>query len=101
MTDLPPFTDLPAFTALPDGAERLSALADQVHADLFAMRHPDKVWVPPIHGPDGEHVYNVVVAGAGQAGIAVGGMLQREGVDNFLLIDQRPKGKDPALHGSQ
>ena len=43
MTDLPPFTDLPAFTALPDGAERLSALADQVHADLFAMRHPDKV----------------------------------------------------------
>jgi cation diffusion facilitator CzcD-associated flavoprotein CzcO len=94
MTDLPPFTDLPAFTALPDGAERLSALADQVHADLFAMRHPDKVWVPPIHGPDGEHVYNVVVAGAGQAGIAVGGMLQREGVDNFLLIDQRPKGKE-------
>jgi cation diffusion facilitator CzcD-associated flavoprotein CzcO len=89
-----PFLTAGHFTPLPDAAERLERLTQQVQADFHALRHPEKRWVPPQSGPDGEHVYDVIVAGAGQAGLAVGGWLLRERVDNILLIDQAPEGRE-------
>jgi len=79
------------FTALPDSNARLERLSAQVQADFYTLRHPDKLWVPPQSGPQGEHVYDVIVAGAGQAGLAIGGYFLREGVDNILLIDKAPQ----------
>ena len=91
-------THVPVLTPLPDADERLAALERQVHADLFALRHPEKIWVPPKTSPDRAHVYNVVIAGAGQAGLAVGGLLRREGVDNFLLIDKAMQDREGVWH---
>ncbi|MCA8928920.1 MAG: NAD(P)/FAD-dependent oxidoreductase [Alphaproteobacteria bacterium] len=88
----------PVLTPLADAERRLAALEQQVQADLFALRHPEKLWVPPKASPDGAHVHNVVIAGAGQAGLAVGGLLRREGVDNVLLIDRRPEGREGVWH---
>jgi len=82
------------FTALPDSNARLERLSAQVQADFYTLRHPDKLWVPPQSGPQGEHVYDVIVAGAGQAGLAIGGYFLREGVDNILLIDKAPQGRE-------
>jgi cation diffusion facilitator CzcD-associated flavoprotein CzcO len=89
-----PFLTAAHFTPLPDAASRLEDLSARVEADFHTLRHPEKPWVPPQQGPAGEHVYDVIVAGAGQAGIAIGGMLLRECVDNILLIDQAPEGRE-------
>ena len=89
-----PFLSAEHFSPLPDSAGRLSRLSDKVRADLHTLRHPEKSWVPPQTGPGGEHVFDVVVAGAGQAGLAIGGMLLRECVENILLIDQAPQGRE-------
>ena len=70
-----PYTPPPTaghFSPLPDSAARLERLSAQVHADFHTLRHPEKLWVPPQTGPNGEHVYDVMVAGAGQAGLAIG-----------------------------
>jgi len=91
-------TPVPVLTPRTDADERLAALERQVHADLFALRHPEKIWVPAKTSPDGAHVYNVIVAGSGQAGLAVGGLLRREGVDNVLLIDKAAQGREGVWH---
>ena len=89
-----PFLTAEHFFPLPDAETRLEALARRVADDFHTLRHPDKPWVPPQTGPDGEHVYDVIVAGAGQAGLAIGGYLLRECVDNILLIDKAPRGRE-------
>ncbi len=39
-------------------------------------------------------MYDVLVAGPGQAGLAIGGYLLREGVNNILLINKAPQGRE-------
>uniref|UniRef100_UPI00135C4F34 SidA/IucD/PvdA family monooxygenase n=1 Tax=Roseomonas sp. 18066 TaxID=2681412 RepID=UPI00135C4F34 len=54
--------------------------------------HPARPWVPPRTGPGGEAVLDVLVAGAGQSGLAIGFALQRARVERFCLIDSAPRG---------
>jgi FAD-dependent urate hydroxylase len=78
--------------ALPGAETALARLADRARHDLAALAHPDAEWVRPTTGASGGHVYDVVIVGAGQAGLIVGLALKREGIRNVLLLDRNPAG---------
>jgi FAD-dependent urate hydroxylase len=75
------------------GAElALARLTEQARRDLAALAHPAAEWVRPLpEAADGE-VRDVVIIGAGQAGLVVGLALKREGVRNVVLLDRNPAG---------
>ena len=78
--------------SLPDATERLAALADRVREELALLDYPLMHWVSPRVGPADEHVYDVVIIGAGQGGLATAFGLRRERVDNILLLRPRSAG---------
>ena len=78
----------------PEAAARLQALAARVRHDLEIMNYPKDHWVLPRHRPDGQHVYDVIVVGAGQGGLATAFALARERVDNVLVLDRAPRGME-------
>ncbi len=80
--------------ALPDAEARLAALSARVAADLQALDYPLLPWVTPRRGPDGEHVFDVLVVGAGQGGLATAFALRREKVDNILVVDRAAPGQE-------
>lgn len=73
--------------------ERLAALEAQIARDLTYLDYPARPWVPARSHADG-HVYDVVIVGAGQAGLATAFGLKREKVDNILVIDRNPAGQE-------
>ncbi|MEM8551500.1 MAG: NAD(P)/FAD-dependent oxidoreductase [Pseudomonadota bacterium] len=79
---------------LPDAHERLRVLGERVRSDLDILRYPSDDWVMPRAHSSGAHVYDVVIVGAGQGGLATAFALQREKVSNVLIIDQSPKGHE-------
>ena len=79
---------------LADAAARLAALAEEVHGDLHTLRHPETDWMPQRLGPDGAPMLDVLIAGAGQGGLALAGQLIRERVTNIQVIDKTPEGKE-------
>lgn len=72
--------------------ERLDQLSAAVRADLDVLRHPVDPWVVPRTHPSGKHVYDVLIVGAGQGGLAVAFALMRERVTNIVVLDLRPAG---------
>lgn len=80
--------------ARPDADERLAALGRRVHHDLAIMVYPKDDWVMPRVHPDGHHVYDVIIIGAGQGGLATAFALRREHVTNVLIVDQSPRGAE-------
>jgi cation diffusion facilitator CzcD-associated flavoprotein CzcO len=68
----------------------LDALAARVHRDLALLEYPKRPWVPPRRTAGGEPVYDVVIVGAGQGGLAAAFGLMRERVANLLVVDQNP-----------
>lgn len=73
---------------LPDAKERLSQLAERIHEDIRTTSHHAD-WIPRFsNGP----VLDVLIIGAGQAGLGVAFALQRERIDQVLVVDQ---GDDP------
>lgn len=79
---------------LPDADRRLDALSARVRHDLATLAYPKDLWVIPRRHPSGAHVYDVVVVGAGQGGLAVAFALLQERVTNILVIDKEPKGRE-------
>ena len=76
----------------PEDAEaRLAALAARARADLALMSYPNRSWVRPPAGVAGK-VVDVVIVGAGQAGLAAALALWREGVTNVLVVDRSAPG---------
>ena len=73
---------------LPDAAERLAALEARVVRALDYLGDRPADWMPRREAIDKD----VVIVGAGQAGLAIGFGLKREGLTNFLLLDAAPKG---------
>ena len=86
----PPFDQLP----LPDAEERLIHLTNRVHHDLETLLYPKDKWVQPRQAASDEHLYDVVIVGGGQCGMAVGHGLLQEKVDNFLILDRAPEGQE-------
>ncbi|MGI4860040.1 MAG: FAD-dependent oxidoreductase [Janthinobacterium lividum] len=72
----------------------LSTLERQVENDLKQIAHPHLPWVLPHRGPDGAPMLDVLIIGAGQSGITAAFGLQRDRIDNVLVIDQAPYGKE-------
>ncbi|MGN6097830.1 MAG: NAD(P)-binding domain-containing protein [Bosea sp. (in: a-proteobacteria)] len=69
----------------------LEALEARLAQDLAWLELPAKSWVPP-RDVDGQHVRDVVIIGAGMAGLVTSGVLKRLGVDNQVLLDRAPAG---------
>lgn len=72
----------------------LKALEAQLRRDLALTCYPEPAWVPPQSGPDGNPALTVLVVGAGQGGLAVAAMLQRERVNGVLVIDRAERGRE-------
>jgi cation diffusion facilitator CzcD-associated flavoprotein CzcO len=77
--------------ALPDAAARLQVLSERARSDLALMAYPSRGWVRPLDTQLAP-VYDVLIIGAGQSGLAAGLALKRDGVTNMVLIDQSPAG---------
>jgi xanthine/CO dehydrogenase XdhC/CoxF family maturation factor/cation diffusion facilitator CzcD-associated flavoprotein CzcO len=76
-----------------DPAPGLLALAARVQSDLSLLTYPQRPWVTSRKTQSGEHVYDVVIIGAGQSGLATAFGLLRERVTNVLVIDDNPQGR--------
>jgi len=71
---------------------RLDELAARVRRDLQVLAYPDVRWVTGMQHPSGQHVYDVIIVGAGQSGLAIAFALRREGVTNVVALDRSPTG---------
>ena len=72
-------------------AAGLAALTQRVRADLSLLTYPQREWVTSRKTRDGQHVYDVVIIGAGQSGLATAFGLARERVKNVLVLDENPQ----------
>jgi cation diffusion facilitator CzcD-associated flavoprotein CzcO len=68
----------------------LDRLADRVRHELELLEYPKRRWLDVRRTARGEPVYDVVIVGAGQGGLAAAFGLMRERVGNLLVIDQNP-----------
>ena len=71
----------------------LAALEQAVARDLELSAHPRAAWLVP-RTCGGAPVLDCLIVGAGQCGLAVGFALKRDRVDNILLIDRAPEGRE-------
>ena len=71
----------------------LDALEKRLAQDLAWLELPAKSWVPP-REVEGQRVRDVVIVGAGMAGLVASGMLKRLGIDNQVLFDRAPIGSE-------
>jgi FAD-dependent urate hydroxylase len=69
----------------------LSALEAEVARQLRLTGHGGADWTRR-RSHEGAHVYDVVIVGGGQSGLAAAFGLQRERVSNILVIDENPPG---------
>src|SRR2546427_2248355 len=65
----------------------LAALEERLRDDLVALGWPAKAWIPP-STRDGQPVHDVLVIGAGQAGLALSAALSQLGIA-AVLLDKR------------
>lgn len=75
---------LPA--AAPEG---LLALENRLRDDLLTLSWPAKSWIPP-RSHQGQTVHDVLIIGAGQAGLALSTALAQLGIQ-AVLLDKAPK----------
>jgi cation diffusion facilitator CzcD-associated flavoprotein CzcO len=71
---------------------RLTELAERIHQESEIVAYPKGDWVAPLADKSGKPIYDVLIVGAGQSGLAVAQGLIRDGVKNILLIDRNPEG---------
>lgn len=76
------------------GPGALDDLEAQVHRDLMLTQHPNTAWMPTRTGPDGNPMLDVLIAGAGQGGLVLAHQLQRNSVDNILVVDRAAYGSE-------
>lgn len=69
----------------------LEQLEFDVARDLERLVHGGPSWTHPAQHPDG-HVHDVVVVGGGQSGLGIAFALQRERVNDVVVIDENPEG---------
>lgn len=68
----------------------LEAHARIVKRDLELLDYPRRDWLPSKKTSSGEPVFDVIVVGAGQGGLATAFGLMRERVTNLLVLDENP-----------
>ncbi|MDB4977537.1 MAG: oxidoreductase [Myxococcaceae bacterium] len=70
----------------------LDQLADAVRRDLSWLSYPARPWLEPRSTQGGQPIYDVIVVGGGQGGLATAFGLMRERIDNLLVVDENPEG---------
>ncbi len=76
-----------------DGTEiALAELTAQVQHDLQCLDYPAHQWVREHKHGSGQHVFDAVIIGGGQSGLAVAFGLLRDKVENILVVDENPAG---------
>jgi FAD-dependent urate hydroxylase len=73
-------------------ADGLDALQRRVQFDLACLNYPPANWVVPTTHPGGSHVSDVVVIGAGMAGLVLTFSLLRNGIRNIRCLDRSTTG---------
>lgn len=76
------------------GPAALAALEARLKRELAFIAHPAQPWLTPRTGPDGEPALDVLIVGGGQGGCAAAFGLLRSKVDNLLVIDAAPAGRE-------
>jgi FAD-dependent urate hydroxylase len=76
---------------LPSG---LVELAAQARHDFARLNFPPANWVPPVAGPDGRPMLDVLVVGGGMCGQTVAFALMRDGVRNMRIVDRAERGRE-------
>jgi cation diffusion facilitator CzcD-associated flavoprotein CzcO len=71
-------------------SQGLERLREQLARELTLLNYPARAWVPAKHTSFGVPIYDVLIVGAGQGGLATAFGLLRERVDNILVVDQNP-----------
>ena len=71
-------------------ASGLDALGARVHRDLELLGYPKRDWLTPRVDAGKQPIYDVIIVGAGQGGLATAFGLMRERVRNLLVLDQNP-----------
>jgi cation diffusion facilitator CzcD-associated flavoprotein CzcO len=61
-----------------------------VRRDLELLSYPERAWLPPRRTVDGQPIYDVLIVGAGQGGLAAAFGLLRERITNILVVDENP-----------
>lgn len=74
-------------------SQDIAALEARVRREIEMTAHPRTEWMTP-RMRDGKPVLDVLIAGAGQSGLATAFALQRERVTNIQLIDRAPAGRE-------
>jgi len=69
----------------------LQQLEAELARQLSLIGHGGADWTRPRVAPDG-HVYDAVIVGGGQSGLAAAFGLLRERVSNILIVDENPAG---------
>jgi FAD-dependent urate hydroxylase len=69
----------------------LALLNKQVKKDLTYLAYGGADWVRPLTHNQG-HVYDAIIVGGGQSGLAAAFGLLRERISNILVIDENPEG---------
>jgi cation diffusion facilitator CzcD-associated flavoprotein CzcO len=69
----------------------LEALNERVKHDLACLAYGGPDWVKRRGSAEG-HVYDVIIIGGGQSGLAAAFGLLRERVSNLLVLDENPEG---------
>lgn len=73
---------------------REEKLAETVRNELALFAYPERNWVRPRNGPDGNPMLDVAIVGGGQSGLAVAHGLRRAGVVNIVVLDQARAGRE-------
>ena len=71
----------------------LANLEKRIRYELTFLEFPSRPWMRSLTSSHG-HVYDVVIVGAGQSGLAAAYGLIREQVKNILVVDRRPAGTE-------
>lgn len=71
----------------------LQDLEARIRREESFIDFPNRAWMPETLSPRG-HVYDVVVIGAGQSGLAIAYGLMREQVRNILVLDAAREGEE-------
>jgi FAD-dependent urate hydroxylase len=83
----------PLTSAASDESPRgIDGLTQRVRFDLACLNYPPPNWVVPVTHASGDPVSDVVVIGAGMAGLVATFSLLRNGIRNIQCLDRNPSG---------
>lgn len=79
---------------LDPGPQSLAALEGRLRRDLELLVEPAQVWTPGSKRQPDIDTYDVVIVGAGMAGLTAAFALMRIGIRNIMLFDKADKGQE-------